>query len=443
MTSKRIAVIGSGISGLSAAWALRDVADVTVFEARDRIGGHAHTMTLDYDGAPIDVDVGFIVYNGLNYPNLIGLFDALGVETIPSDMSFAVSDPDGWEWASNVRGLFAQKRNLFSPKFHRFWRTILKFNDTAREELHAGKIENVSLGEWLAAHDYDQDFLDNYILPMGAAIWSTPESEMLNYPALSFFNFFENHKLMHKERPKWRTVKGGSKNYVNMLIAALGKRICANSPVGAVTPLGDGVQVELSSGHIQMFDEVILACHSDQSLEMLPPSCATQQTAMRDIRYRPNDIYVHRDPDLMPKRKSAWASWNVIKQPGDDICLTYWMNLLQDIDRSRPVFVTLNPAAPPKPELTFHRFEFSHPQFDAPAASGVETIKALQGWQGIWFAGAWMGSGFHEDGVKSGLSVALALGGSVPWQAENLVDYSSHVQRRESERQEGLIEVHA
>ena len=431
MTRKRIAVIGSGISGLSAAWALRDTADVTVFEARERIGGHSHTMTLDYDGVPVDVDVGFIVYNGLNYPNLIGLFDALGVETIASDMSFAVSDPNGWEWASNPRGLFAQKRNLLSPRFHRFWRTILKFNDTAREELHAGKIDDVSLGDWLTAHNYDQDFLDNYILPMGAAIWSTPESEMLNYPALSFFNFFENHKLMHKERPKWRTVKGGSKNYVSKLVASLGGRLRAGCPVCSVKPQDEQVAITLATGEQSAFDEVILACHSDQAREILATSYVQQREALAPIRYRPNDIYVHRDPAMMPSRKVAWASWNVIKQPGDDICLTYWMNLLQDVDKSRPVFVTLNPVAPPRPELTFTKFQFAHPQFDTPAASGTAKIKSLQGQDGLWFAGAWLGSGFHEDGLKSGLSVALALGGSVPWQAENLENYTSHAKHQQ------------
>ena len=314
----------------------------------------------------------------------------------------------------------------------------MKFNDTAREELQAGKIDNISLGDWLAAHDYDQDFLDNYILPMGAAIWSTPESEMLNYPALSFFNFFENHKLMHKERPKWRTVKGGSKNYVNKFVSALGNRIRAGCAVRAVTPLKDCVRVELASGETKDFDDVVLACHSDQSLEMLAPSCSAQQDALHNIRYRPNDIYVHRDPALMPARKAAWASWNVIKQPGDDICLTYWMNLLQDINKTQPVFVTLNPVSPPKPTLTFQKFEFAHPQFDALAAFGVDQIKTLQGMDGIWFAGAWMGSGFHEDGLKSGLSVALALGGSVPWQAQNLVDYTSHAQLRDAARTPAL-----
>jgi len=237
MSQKRIAVIGAGISGLSAAWALRQTADVTVYEARDRIGGHSHTMSLDYDGTNVDVDVGFIVYNALNYPNLIAMFDALDVETIPSDMSFAVSDPNGWEWASNARGLFAQKRNLLSPRFHRFWRTILKFNNTAREELAAGNVTDITLGEWLAQHNYDDDFLNN----------STPEQEMLNYPAISFFNFFENHKLMHKERPKWRTVKGGSKNYVNKLVAILGNRIRPGTAAKEVVPSGDQVQAVTKS----------------------------------------------------------------------------------------------------------------------------------------------------------------------------------------------------
>ena len=423
MSQKKIAVIGSGISGLSAAWALRHTSDVKLFEARDRIGGHSHTMRLDYDGRSIDVDVGFIVYNALNYPNLIAMFDALGVETVPSDMSFAVSDPDGWEWASNARGLFAQKRNLLSPRFHRFWRTILKFNDTARADLAAGNIDDTSLGEWLSQHNYSEEFLHNYILPMGAAIWSTPESEMLNYPAISFFNFFENHKLMHKERPEWRTVKGGSKNYVARLKSALADRIHANCPAKAVRPIDDGIKIEFENGEVSSFDEIILACHSDQSASLLAGSYAEQTSHLKHIRYRPNDIYVHRDPALMPTRKSAWASWNVLKQDGEDICLTYWMNLLQDIDKSYPVFVTLNPATPPRAELIFTRFEFAHPQFDAPAAKAVKAIKRIQGQDGIWLAGAWMGSGFHEDGLKSGLSAALALGGEVPWEPQNLETY--------------------
>ena len=214
---KRIAIIGSGISGLGAAFALEGKAELTVYEANDRPGGHAHTMDVDYDGTPISVDVGFIVYNAHNYPNLINFFKNLDVATKDSDMSFAVSNPKGFEWASTARGMFAYRRNLLRPRFHKFWMTILRFNDLARTELEADRIGDISLGNWLDKHDFKPDFLDNYILPMGGAIWSTPEAEMLNYPALSFFRFFENHRLMHRERPQWRTVSDGSRAYVQKM----------------------------------------------------------------------------------------------------------------------------------------------------------------------------------------------------------------------------------
>ncbi len=421
---KRIAIIGSGVSGLGAAFALKDTADITVFEANDRPGGHAHTMSVNYDGTGIDVDVGFIVYNGLNYPNLTGFFEALGTETEASDMSFAVSNPDGYEWASTLKGIFAQKRNFFRLKFHRFWRTILKFNDLAREELLAGKIEDITLGAWLAKHDYDQDFLDNYILPMGGAIWSTPETEMMDYPAISFFQFFENHRLMHKERPKWRTVKGGSKSYVNEMARQLGDRLKLSSPVRAVTPFGNRVKLRLENGSEDIFDDIILATHSDVSHDILDPSFEDRRFLLRSVRYRPNDIYLHRDPSLMPKKKAAWASWNVMKQDSPEICLTYWMNRLQNISDETPLFVTLNPVTPPREDLTFARMSKAHPQFDAPAEAAVRSLKTQQGEDHIWLAGAWMGSGFHEDGLKAGLSCALSLGGTVPWTAEG-VDITS------------------
>ena len=417
---KRIAIIGSGISGLGAAYALKDTADITVFEANERAGGHAHTMDIDYDGTPISVDVGFIVYNALNYPNLIGFFDALGVATEPSDMSFAVSNPDGYEWASTLNGIFAQRRNFFRPRFHRFWRTILKFNDLAREELHAGKIDDISLGSWLSNHGFEQDFLDNYILPMGGAIWSTPEAEMLDYPARSFFQFFENHRLMHKERPKWRTVSGGSRNYVNAVSEILGDRLKLNLGVQRVSNFGAKVRIELSNGDTEIFDEVILATHSDTTLSLLDQTFEDQSFLLRSIRYRPNEIYLHRDPSLMPKRKAAWASWNVMKQNTPEMCLSYWMNRLQNLPQEKPVFVTLNPETPPAEHLTFAKMEKAHPQFDAPAEAAVRALKRDQGKGGIWFAGAWMGSGFHEDGLKAGLSCALTLGGRVPWTPEGV-----------------------
>lgn len=417
---KRIAIIGSGISGLGAAYALKDQADITVFEAGERAGGHAHTTDIDYDGHKMSVDVGFIVYNALNYPNLIAFFDALGVQTEASDMSFAVSNPTGYEWASTLKGIFAQKRNFFRPKFHTFWRTILKFNDLAREELLAGNIDDISLGSWLQKHGFEQDFLDNYILPMGGAIWSTPEAEMLDYPAQSFFQFFENHRLMHKERPKWRTVSGGSRNYVETVAKLLGPRLKLKAPIQSVSTFGTKVRVTKSDGATELFDDIILATHADTTLDLLDAQFETRRFLLGSTRYRPNDIYLHRDPSLMPKRKAAWASWNVMKQNTPEMCLTYWMNRLQNLDPSRPLFVTLNPETPPAEALTFARMEKAHPQFDTPAEAAVRELKRLQGKDGIWLAGAWMGSGFHEDGLKSGLSCALSLGGQVPWQAEGV-----------------------
>lgn len=417
---KKIAIVGAGISGLGAAWALKDTADVTLFEQDGRAGGHASTYVFDYDGNETAVDLGFIVYNALNYPNLIAFFDELGVETQASDMSFAVSDPEGWEWASTLPGLFAQKRNLFNPDFHRFWQTILKFNDTARQELTSGQISETSLGAWLDRHSYDEAFRKNYILPMGAAIWSTPEREMLNYPAQSFFQFFDNHRLMHKERPKWRTVKGGSRNYVDKAVSGLGSRVRTGVRVEKLSPFGSRTSVILEDGHTEVFDEVILASHSNQALKMVQERYEDQAFLLRSVRYRSNSIWLHRDPALMPKRRNAWASWNVLKQDGDDICLTYWMNKLQGIDASRPLFITLNPATPPREELTFFHYTLDHPQFDTAAEAAVRGLKRIQGQDNLWFAGAWMGRGFHEDGLKSGLSAALSLGGNVSWEAKGV-----------------------
>ncbi|OYW85452.1 MAG: hypothetical protein B7Z22_08550, partial [Hyphomonas sp. 32-62-5] len=263
-------------------------------------------------------------------------------------------------------------------------------------------------------------FIDHYIVPMGAAIWSTPEREILSYPAQSFFQFFDNHRLMHKERPKWRTVTGGSQSYVRKAAEALGNRIRTGAGVGRIQPFGNRVAVVLEDGHTEVFDEVILAAHSDQSLRMIMDHYEDQAFLLRSIRYRPNSIWLHRDPSLMPKKKNAWASWNVLKQEGDDICLTYWMNRLQGLDPSRPLFITLNPAAPPREDLAFHHYAFDHPQFDAAAEAAVRSLKRIQGKDNIWFAGAWMGRGFHEDGLKAGLSAALSLGGSVSWKPEGV-----------------------
>lgn len=424
----KIAVIGSGISGLSAAWALRKSAEVTVFEKRERIGGHSCTKQIDYNGTPISVDVGFIVYNALNYPNLIALFDALDVQTQPADMSFAVSNPNGFEWSSNPSGLLAWKRNLLKPRYYKFLRTILRFNDTARQELADGRLKDSTLRSWLERHKFNDDFVANYIRPMGAAIWSTPQSEILEFPALSFFQFFENHRLMHRERPNWRTVSGGSRNYVDKLVKALDGRLRTGQEIVSVRRVGSGVGITAKNSTEDLFDHVIVASHSDQTLTLLDDSFGDRKFLLKSVRYRPNQIYLHCDTSLMPKRRAAWAAWNVLESETnghEDVCLTYWMNVLQGLPSDKPVFVTLNPPKPPAPDKTFSIFSFDHPQFDLAAQAAVREIRRTNGAHGLWLAGAWMGSGFHEDGLKSGLEVGLSLGGSVPWDTQDIAPKTS------------------
>ncbi len=416
----RIAVIGAGVSGLGAAWALRETHDVTLFEKSARLGGHANTLTIDYDGAEIAVDTGFIVYNDHNYPNLVGLLDHLGVETFASDMSFAVSDPDGLEWSSNgLGGLFAWKRNMTSPAFLCMLGDIVRFSAQARQDVRdTARIDTKTLEDYVRAMKLGRGFLRNYLLPMGAAIWSTPEDDMLRYPAASFLRFFDNHRLLHAKRPIWRSVVGGSQTYVAALKRALGGRIHAGACVVAVRRTDGGVLVRLADGSETLFDQVVMACHSDEAAALLGEDAAPERTLLQDIRYAPNTAYLHRDERLMPRRKAAWASWNYLRGRGaGGVCVTYWMNLLQNIDRARPLFVTLNPAEPPADDKVFAKLAYDHPQFDVAALKAQGAIQALQGKDRLWFAGAWLGNGFHEDGLRSGLDVAARLGGHIPWRA--------------------------
>lgn len=417
-TGRRIGVIGAGIAGMGAAWALRDTHDVVLFEKNERLGGHADTQTIDHDGETIAVDTGFIVYNLHNYPNLVHLFEHLGVETVASDMSFAVSDPKGFEWSSNgFGGIFAWKRNLANPAFLGMLSDIVRFSAAARLDLQHGRVADISLEEYVRGLGLGRDFLRHYLLPMGAAIWSTPEKEMLRYPALSFLRFFDNHRLLHSERPKWRTVKGGSKTYVAKLRAILGARVRSGDPVTAVRREDGHAIIRTQSGAETTVDQVVFACHSDEALSLLSDADAEERALLVAVRYEPNTAWLHRDPSLMPRRRAAWASWNYMRAPsgGERVCVSYWMNKLQAIDEARPVFVTLNPPAPPAPALTFGRFEYAHPQFNAEALAARNAILARQGARRTWFAGAWLGNGFHEDGLAAGLRVAQALGGAIPW----------------------------
>lgn len=431
----KIAVIGSGISGNSAAWALHKKHEVTLYERRKRLGGHSATVDIDYDGQSISVDTGFIVYNGLNYPNLTALFDHLNVETAASDMSFSFSKRGGSEWSGSIpRGIFAQKRNLFSPSFLWMLKEIFRFNRSCLEDLAANNLGGQSLGSYLDKRGFSKRFRNEYLVPMGAAIWSTPATEMLAFPVESFANFFNNHRLLHFERPNWRTVKGGSRNYVEKLTAPLQGNIRLDCEVTAVTRHANGVDVTDNQGTTKLYDHVILAGHSDQTLKALVDPSPQEQSILSRIRYRPNAVYLHRDPSLMPKRKSAWAAWNYLSEANDDqpdVSVTYWMNKLQGIDETKPLFVSLNPVRPPAPDLTFDVFEYDHPQYDADALAAQKELELVQGKNRTWFCGAWTGYGFHEDGLSSGLRVAEELGGIIPWRPTAANDSSVFVEAAE------------
>jgi predicted NAD/FAD-binding protein len=419
----RIAVIGSGISGNACAWALAARHDVTLYERRPRAGGHSATVDIDYDGVRMPVDTGFIVYNDLNYPELVALFRHLEVETTASDMSFAVSVGDGdLEWCgSSIGTVFAQRRNLVRPRFLWMLREILRFNRCCVEDLEAGRLAGLSLGAYLTIGRYGRGFVQDYLVPMGAAIWSTPDADLLEFPAESFVRFFRNHRLIDHERPTWRTVTGGSRRYVDRLLAPLKAtgRVRLDDAVTAVRRRTDHVEVRTASGDVDRFDHVVFAAHSDQTLAMLADATTAERSILSAVRYLPNDVVLHRDPALMPRRREVWASWNYLRREGYDanrpVAVTYWMNRLQGLDPSRPLFITLNPTEEPAPGTVFGRWSFDHPQFDRAAISAQSRLPSIQGANRTWFCGAWTGYGFHEDGLRSGLAVAEALGGVIPW----------------------------
>lgn len=418
----RIAVIGSGISGNSAAWALNSSHDVVLYEKRMRPGGHSATADIDHDGARMSVDTGFIVYNDLNYPHFTALLDHLGVVSRESNMSFSVSAENGrLEWSGHsLNSVFAQRRNLVSPRFLRMLRDIFRFNKSAVEDLRTGRLTGLTLGDYLAREKYSGGFVNDYLLAMGAAIWSTPISAMHAYPAESFVAFFENHRLLSFDRPQWRTIAGGSRSYVEQLTAPLGARLRLGTQVVAVRRHNGKVHVTDITGNTDVFDQVVLASHTDQSLAMLADPSDRERDILGAIQYRPNEVYLHRDEDLMPRRKSVWASWNYMsdREAGEtrDVTVSYWMNRLQTLDPRRPVFVTLNPFKPPREDKTFARYVYDHPQFDAGALKAKQRLDEIQGVNGTWFCGAWQGNGFHEDGLSSGLKVAKALGARLPWE---------------------------
>ena len=420
-----IAIVGSGISGMSAAWLLSQRHNVTLYEQDRRLGGHTNTIEATIDGRRHPVDTGFIVYNEQNYPNLTALFRHLGVATQPTDMSFGVSLDNGrLEYASmGLRGLFAQYRNAIRPRFWMMIRDLIRFYREAPRSVAASG--SISLGNYLERHGYGRAFRDDHLLPMAAAIWSAPARALLDYPAEAFIRFCDNHGLLElHERPQWRTVVGGSKSYVAQLTAAYADRVRLNSGVQNIARTEGGVLITDVSGKRETFDHVVIAAHADQALTMLADPTPNERELLSAFRYERNLAVLHTDDAFMPQRRNAWACWNYIglrdTNSGEKRCVTYWMNRLQNIDSSRPIFVTLNPAIFPRAETIVHTENYHHPIFDQATNAAQRRLWSLQGANRTWFCGAYFGAGFHEDGLQAGLAVAECLGGvRRPWSVAN------------------------
>ena len=416
----RIGVIGGGIAGMGAAWALDHRHEVVLYESEARIGGHSNTVDLEDEGGLVPVDTGFIVYNERNYPNLVRLFDVLEVPTEWSDMSFSVSVGGGsFEYQSRARGLLAQPSNAIRPGTWRMLRDFRRFCRDAPRVLASGTRE--SLGAYLERGGYGDEFRLDLLLPVSAAIWSSGLDDMLEFPVNTLIGFLSSHDILQvRARPRWRTVSGGSREYVRRLTAGYRDRIRLSARVVAVRRDEDGVEVLDASGGLDRFDEVIFATHPDTTLQILGSEATLRERhVLGAIRYQDNEAVLHRDPALMPRRRAVWSSWNYLAdgrgQPdrSKPVSLTYWMNRLQNLRTERPVFVTLNPIRDPRGEV--QRFGYVHPQFDRAALDAQRSLPAIQGVRRTWFAGAWCGHGFHEDGLRSGLDVAAALGAPAPW----------------------------
>lgn len=426
----KIAVVGAGIAGLGAAWALSRRHRVTVFEAAERLGGHANTRRVCIDGRPEAVDTGFIVYNEANYPQLTKLFAHIGVATQPSDMSFSVSlDRGRLEYAGSLPGLLAQPTNLLRPSYIRMLRDLLHFYRHAPALLDDTAGKDPTLGEMLEAGGYSRAFVERHILPMGAAIWSSTLEDMRSFPARSFVRFFVNHGLfVLGERPQWRTVTGGSQEYVRRLSAGFSNRVRLKSPVTGLRRSAAGVLLRSPYGGEELFDHVVLATHADQALRILGDDATPREReVLKAFRYQSNRAVLHSDPALMPRRRSVWASWNYLAESGKSqsgdtatgaTCVSYWMNRLQSLPGKQPVIVTLNPLREPAADKVFDSFDYDHPQFDAAALQAQQHLPMIQGEQRTWFCGSYCGYGFHEDGLQAGFAVATALGAAPPWSEE-------------------------
>lgn len=438
-----VIVVGSGAAGLSAAWLLSRQHRVTLIEKEDRLGGHAHTATIAVDandvvragesypglsGSPdgnLKIDTGFIVYNEPCYPNLVKWFETMGVDTEFSDMSFAVSRDNGnFEYAGGpATGLIAQRNLPFKRRFWRMLIDLVRFYRQAPGQI--GTDTSLSLGEFLDRFGYSDAFVNDHLLPFGSAIWSTPKDRMLDYPALSFIRFCENHGLLKlTSRPQWRTVSGGSEQYVEAARNAIGQEsILTDFKVSRVSRSDTGVSVSDQSGNVLNADHVVIATHADQALHLLDSPTPDERSLLSAFSYESNDAWLHTDTSYLPVRRRAWCSWNYVERNEDSssrVCVSYWMNRLQNLQSDTDYVVTLNPDQAPSESCVLRKSTYEHPVFTASTYSAQQNLWSLQGQQRTWFCGSYFGSGFHEDAVQSGLAVAEQLGELPrPWQIEN------------------------
>jgi uncharacterized protein len=421
-----IAVIGSGISGLSSAWLLAKNHKVTLFEQDARLGGHTNTVDVKTSAGTIAVDTGFIVFNERCYPNLVALFNELGIKYQGTDMSFGVSLDKGrleYSGSDSISTLFAQKRNLFRPRFWGMIRDLLRFYKQSAEWMDTLP-DDLSLGDLLKREKFGPGFCEDHLLPMGAAIWSTPVEKFLAYPAKTFLRFCDNHGLLQvNERPQWQTVIGGSREYVKKINSTFNGDIRLNCGITKIRRFADHVILTDINGEDHRFDHVVMASHADQSLAMLTDASADEKRLLGAFAYEQNDAYLHRDEKLMPVRGEVWSSWNYLadsSQQNTKVSVSYWMNSLQHLPCQEQLIVTLNPLQAPRKHLLYKHFSYQHPVFDEAALNAQKHLWSLQGAQRTWFCGSYFGYGFHEDGIQSGLAVAEQLGGALrPWTAEN------------------------
>ena len=420
LNKKKIAIIGTGISGLGTASLLHPHHNITIYEKNNYIGGHSRTVEVKTKDDVIPVDTGFIVFNKRNYPLLTRLFDSLQVPYVESDMSFGASINDAWlEYGTpKISNIFAQKRNLLRPKFWGMMADILKFNKQAGSYLL--KDPSFTLENCLDDLGIQSWFREYFLLAMGGAIWSTPLSEMLKFPASTFIRFFENHGLLTIDKhPQWYTVQGGSREYVRRLTEPFKDHIHLGCGVKNVTRQGSYVIVEDVHDQKQTYDDVVFACHANQTLSMISNASTEEKKILSAFKYQPNRVVLHSDISFMPKRRKAWASWVYLsdtrKDKSSSISLSYWMNNLQPLKTEQPLIVTLNPGHEPEPNLVYDDYMFEHPVFDASAINNQSKIESIQGKNHLWFCGAYQRYGFHEDGLNSAVRIAELMDITPPW----------------------------